>query len=51
MSTPLDKQALIDAMLKQLRQQLEEKLPDDNATFDQIEDAVEDIGTALQRAQ
>jgi hypothetical protein len=49
MSTPLDKQALIDAMLKQLRQQLEEKLPDDNATFDQIEDAVEDIGTALQR--
>jgi hypothetical protein len=49
MSSSLDKQALIDAMLKKMRQQLEEKLPDDTATLDQIEDAVEDIGSALQR--
>jgi hypothetical protein len=49
MSSHLDKQALIDAMLKKMRQQLEEKLPHDNATLDQIEDAVEEIGTALQR--
>jgi hypothetical protein len=49
MSSHLDKQALIDAMLKKMRQQLEEKLPDDNATLDQIEDAVEEIGSELQR--
>lgn len=49
MSTPLDKQALIDAMLQKMRQQLEEKLPDDNATLDQIEDVVEEIGSAFQR--
>jgi hypothetical protein len=49
MSTPLDKQVLIDALLKKMRQQLEEKLPDDNATLDQIEDAVEEIGSQLQR--
>lgn len=47
-STP-EREALIAALLEQMRQQLETSLPDDAATFDQIEDAAGQIGRALSQ--
>jgi uncharacterized protein UPF0236 len=44
-----DRQALIDHTLEKLRQQLEQKLPDDNATLDQIEAAVGQIKDEMAR--
>ena len=48
-----DRQALIEHTLEKLRQQLENQLPDDNATLDQIEAAVgkikEELGRSLQQ--
>jgi hypothetical protein len=44
-----DREALIEETMRQIRKQLEEKLPADTATLDQIEEAVADIGSAFQR--
>ncbi len=38
-----DRQALIDQSIARFRKLLEEKLPDDNATFDQIEQSIDKI--------
>ena len=42
-----ERQALIDQTLEKLRKRLEKELPDDSATFDQIEDALTRIGDGL----
>jgi hypothetical protein len=42
-----DRQALIDQSVARYRKMLEQQLPDDNATLDQIEDAIEGIGKAV----
>ena len=47
-STP-ERDALIAELLEKMRQQLETSLPDDAATFDQIEDAAGQIGRALSQ--
>ena len=39
-----DRQALIDQSIARFRKLLEEQLPDDNATLDQIEQAIDKIG-------
>lgn len=44
-----DRQALIEETLEKLRQQLEQKLPDDFATLDQIEEAVGKIKEEMAR--
>jgi Uncharacterised protein family (UPF0236) len=47
-STP-QRDALIAELLEKMRQQLEQTLPDDAATFDQIEEAAGQIGRALSQ--
>ena len=47
-STP-ERDALISELLEKMRQQLQTSLPDDAATFDQIEDAAGKIGRALSQ--
>ncbi len=42
-----DRQALIDQMTQRFRKKLEEHYTDDNATLEQIEEAVEKIGQAI----
>src|SRR4051794_27993603 len=42
-----DRQSLIDQMTERFRKQLEENYTDDNATLQQIEEAVERIGKAI----
>ena len=42
-----DRQALIEQMTERFRKQLEEHYTDDNATLEQIEEAVEKIGKAI----
>jgi hypothetical protein len=42
-----DRQALIEQMTKQFQKKLEQEIPDDNATLDQIEDAVDRIGKEI----
>ena len=44
-----ERDALISELLEKMRQQLETSLPDDAATFDQIEDAAGQIGRALSQ--
>ena len=44
MKPDTNRQALIDASIARYRKVLEQMLPDDNATLDQIERAIEDIG-------
>src|SRR3712207_6217994 len=44
-----DREALINDALAQLRKKLEQELPGDNATLDDIEEAVTRIGDALQQ--
>jgi hypothetical protein len=44
MKPDTDRQALIDASIARYRKVLEQMLPDDSATLDQIEKAIEDIG-------
>lgn len=41
-----DRQALMEQMTERFRRKLEQAMPDDNATLDQIEEAVEEIGSA-----
>ena len=47
-STP-ERDALIAELVEKMREQLEQTLPDDAATFDQIEDAAGKIGRALSQ--
>ena len=42
-----DRQALIDQTIARFRKLLEEQLPDDNATLDQIEQAIDKIGKGI----
>ena len=42
-----DRQAIIDASVARYRKMLERQLPDDNATLEQIEDAIEEIGKGM----
>lgn len=42
-----DREALIDESIARYRKLLEEQLPDDNATLDQIEQAIEKIGKGI----
>lgn len=44
MKPDTDRQAIIDESIARYRKILEQMLPDDNATLDQIEKAIEDIG-------
>jgi uncharacterized protein UPF0236 len=48
MAPDKDREALINDALAQLRKKLEQELPGDNATLDDIEEAVGKIGDALQ---
>lgn len=47
MNPDLDRQAIIDASMAHYRKMLERQLPDDNATLEQIEDAIEEIGKVV----
>ncbi len=49
MADPTERDALIDAVLTQLRRQLEAELPPDTAALDEIEAAVTRIGGQLRR--
>lgn len=42
-----DRQVLIDQMTERFRKQLEAEMTDDNATLEQIEEAVDKIGKAV----
>jgi hypothetical protein len=42
-----DRQALIDQMTECFRKQLEQNMPDDQATLDQIEDRLDKIGQGI----
>ena len=42
-----DRQAIIDQSVERYRKMLERQLPDDNATLEQIEDAIEEIGKGV----
>lgn len=48
MEKPSDREAVIDAVLADLRRELEAKLPGEHATLEQIEDVAHQIGLALQ---
>src|SRR5436309_293476 len=47
MNADPDRQAIIDASVARYRKMLERQLPDDNATLEQIEDAIEEIGKGV----
>src|SRR4051794_13364359 len=47
MNPDLDRQAIIDASVARYRKMLDRQLPDDNATLEQIEDAIEEIGKGV----
>ena len=47
MKSDPDRQALIDQSVARYRKLLEKQLPDDTATLEQIEDAIEEIGKAV----
>src|SRR5204863_4133454 len=49
MPSSSDRDALIDALLADLKRKLQAELPDDTATLDQIEDAAHKIGGDLAR--
>ena len=42
-----DRQALIESVMERFKKKLEQEMPDDNATLDQIEDAVDRIGKEI----
>src|SRR5689334_4507536 len=42
-----DRQAFIEQMTERFKKALEQQMPDDNATLDQIEEAVDKIGNAI----
>ena len=44
-----DRDALIAQLVEKLQKQLQQDLPDDNATFDQIEDAAARIGQEIAK--
>jgi hypothetical protein len=47
MPTDPDRDALIEEAIERLRKQMHQQLPDDNATLDQIEEALDKIGKDL----
>lgn len=48
-SSDSDRDALISALLEKLRRQLQEQLPSDRATLDEIEDAAGNLGRSLSQ--
>lgn len=49
MKKDLDRQVLIEQVLERFKKKLEQEMPDDHATLDQIEDAVDKIGKEVLR--
>ena len=47
MKPDLDRQAIIDQSVERYRKMLEQKFPDDNATLDEIEQAIEEISKGV----